>query len=116
MLRDLQLRNFRCFEAFAADFSPDFNFIVGPNGPVATSGAIVLPDPILLLALLTFVPLLFAVAWLDMVDFAVSPCGGALWSYTAILGASLGGRASKTPHMFALPRSPTLLRAPSSST
>ncbi len=57
-----------------------------------------------------------AVAWLDMVDFAVSPCGGALWSYTAILGASLGGRASKTPHMFALPRSPTLLRAPSSST
>ena len=32
MLRDLQLRNFRCFESFAAEFAPGFNFIVGPNG------------------------------------------------------------------------------------
>lgn len=32
MLRDLQLRNFRCFESFAAQFQPGFNFIVGPNG------------------------------------------------------------------------------------
>ncbi|MEO7166775.1 MAG: DNA replication and repair protein RecF [Spartobacteria bacterium] len=37
MLRDLQLRNFRCFEAFAADFSPGFNFIVGPNGQGKTT-------------------------------------------------------------------------------
>ena len=32
MLRTLQLRNFRCFESFAVEFSPGFNFIVGPNG------------------------------------------------------------------------------------
>lgn len=32
MLRDLQLRNFRCFESIAVEFAPDFNFIVGPNG------------------------------------------------------------------------------------
>ncbi len=32
MLRDLQLRNFRCFESIAAEFGPGFNFIVGPNG------------------------------------------------------------------------------------
>lgn len=32
MLRDLQLRNFRCFESLAIEFSDGFNFIVGPNG------------------------------------------------------------------------------------
>src|SRR5205809_680551 len=32
MLGDLQLRNFRCFESIAVEFSPGFNFIVGPNG------------------------------------------------------------------------------------
>jgi len=32
MLRTLQLRNFRCFESFAVEFSPGFNFIVGANG------------------------------------------------------------------------------------
>ncbi len=32
MLRDLQLRNFRCFESRAVEFEPGFNFIVGPNG------------------------------------------------------------------------------------
>ncbi|HEY1584019.1 MAG TPA: DNA replication and repair protein RecF [Chthoniobacterales bacterium] len=32
MLRDLQLRNFRCFESTAVEFGPGFNFIVGPNG------------------------------------------------------------------------------------
>ena len=32
MLRDLQLRNFRCFESTAAEFAPGFNFIVGANG------------------------------------------------------------------------------------
>ncbi|MEO5718573.1 MAG: DNA replication and repair protein RecF [Chthoniobacterales bacterium] len=32
MLRDLQLRNFRCFESIAVEFEPGFNFIVGPNG------------------------------------------------------------------------------------
>ena len=32
MLRDLQLRNFRCFESRAVAFEPGFNFIVGPNG------------------------------------------------------------------------------------
>lgn len=32
MLRDLQLRNFRCFAARAMEFTPGFNFIVGPNG------------------------------------------------------------------------------------
>lgn len=32
MLRDLQLRNFRCFETKAAEFESGFNFIVGPNG------------------------------------------------------------------------------------
>src|SRR5690348_12783318 len=31
-LRDLQLRNFRCFASYAAEFAPGFNFIVGPNG------------------------------------------------------------------------------------
>ena len=32
MLRDLQLRNFRCFESIAVEFEKGFNFIVGPNG------------------------------------------------------------------------------------
>jgi DNA replication and repair protein RecF len=32
MLRDLQLRNFRCFESRAMEFTSGFNFIVGPNG------------------------------------------------------------------------------------
>jgi DNA replication and repair protein RecF len=32
MLRDLQLRNFRCFESFAAELEPGFNFIIGANG------------------------------------------------------------------------------------
>ena len=32
MLRDLQLRNFRCFESRAIEFTSGFNFIVGPNG------------------------------------------------------------------------------------
>ncbi len=32
MLRDLQLRNLRCFESIAVEFSPGFNFIVGGNG------------------------------------------------------------------------------------
>jgi DNA replication and repair protein RecF len=37
MLRDLQLRNFRCFESIAAEFSPGFNFIVGANGQGKTA-------------------------------------------------------------------------------
>ena len=37
MLRDLQLRNFRCFEGIAVEFSPGFNFIVGANGQGKTS-------------------------------------------------------------------------------
>jgi DNA replication and repair protein RecF len=32
MLRSLQLRNFRCFESMAVEFSSGFNFIVGANG------------------------------------------------------------------------------------
>jgi DNA replication and repair protein RecF len=32
MLRDLQLRNFRCFDSFSVDFENGFNFILGPNG------------------------------------------------------------------------------------
>ena len=32
MLRDLQLRHFRCFDSFAQEFGPGFNYIVGPNG------------------------------------------------------------------------------------
>jgi DNA replication and repair protein RecF len=37
MLRDLQLKNFRCFESIAANFSPRFNVIVGANGQGKTS-------------------------------------------------------------------------------
>ncbi|MBA3961090.1 MAG: DNA replication and repair protein RecF [Chthoniobacterales bacterium] len=37
MLRDLQLRNFRCFPAIAAEFSSGFNFIVGANGQGKTT-------------------------------------------------------------------------------
>jgi DNA replication and repair protein RecF len=37
MLRDLQLRNFRCFESIAVAFESDFNFIIGPNGRGKTS-------------------------------------------------------------------------------
>ncbi|MEO8439459.1 MAG: DNA replication and repair protein RecF [Spartobacteria bacterium] len=37
MLRDLQLRNFRCFESIAVEFESGFNFIVGPNGLGKTS-------------------------------------------------------------------------------
>src|SRR5689334_10568174 len=32
MLRNLQLRNFRCFESRGIEFTSGFNFIVGPNG------------------------------------------------------------------------------------
>lgn len=37
MLADLQLRNFRCFESLAVEFSPGFNFLVGQNGQGKTS-------------------------------------------------------------------------------
>jgi DNA replication and repair protein RecF len=37
MLRDLQLRSFRCFESTAVEFAAGFNFIVGPNGRGKTS-------------------------------------------------------------------------------
>lgn len=37
MLRDLQLRNFRCFESIALELEPGFNFIVGANGQGKTS-------------------------------------------------------------------------------
>lgn len=37
MLRDLQLRDFRCFESIAAEFVPGFNFIVGANGQGKTT-------------------------------------------------------------------------------
>lgn len=37
MLADLQLRNFRCFESLAVEFSPGFNFFVGQNGQGKTS-------------------------------------------------------------------------------
>ena len=37
MLRELQLRNFRCFESTAVEFAAGFNFIVGPNGRGKTS-------------------------------------------------------------------------------
>ena len=37
MLRDLQLRNFRCFESTAVEFQDGFNFIVGANGQGKTT-------------------------------------------------------------------------------
>ena len=37
MLRGLQLKNFRCFESLAADFTAGFNFIIGANGQGKTS-------------------------------------------------------------------------------
>src|SRR6195256_1767869 len=37
MLSDLQLRNFRCFEALRLEFGPGFNFFVGANGEGKTS-------------------------------------------------------------------------------
>ncbi len=37
MLTELQLRNFRCFEALRVDFSPGFNFFLGANGQGKTS-------------------------------------------------------------------------------
>jgi DNA replication and repair protein RecF len=37
MLSDLQLRNFRCFEALRLDLAPGFNFFVGANGEGKTS-------------------------------------------------------------------------------
>jgi DNA replication and repair protein RecF len=37
MLRDLQLRNFRCFQALRLEFGPGFNFLVGSNGEGKTS-------------------------------------------------------------------------------
>ena len=39
MLRALQLRNFRCFESIAVEFSSGFNFIVGANGLGKTTAA-----------------------------------------------------------------------------
>ncbi|HVF72542.1 MAG TPA: DNA replication and repair protein RecF [Chthoniobacterales bacterium] len=37
MLADLQLRDFRCFEALRVEFGPGFNFFVGQNGQGKTS-------------------------------------------------------------------------------
>lgn len=37
MLTELQLRNFRCFEALRVDFAPRYNFFVGQNGAGKTS-------------------------------------------------------------------------------
>lgn len=37
MLKDLQLRDFRCFKALRVDFDAGFNFIVGGNGEGKTS-------------------------------------------------------------------------------
>ncbi len=37
MLASLKVRHFRCFEAFAAEFAPGLNFIVGPNARGKTS-------------------------------------------------------------------------------
>ena len=37
MLADLQLANFRCFEALRLEFAPGFNFFVGANGEGKTS-------------------------------------------------------------------------------
>src|SRR3954463_16801333 len=37
MLTELQLRNFRCFEALRLDLGPAFNFFVGRNGQGKTS-------------------------------------------------------------------------------
>lgn len=37
MLAELQLRNFRCFEALGVEFAPGFNFFVGRNGQGKTS-------------------------------------------------------------------------------
>ncbi|MEY2560809.1 MAG: replication and repair protein RecF [Verrucomicrobiota bacterium] len=37
MLAELQLRNFRCFEALAIEFAPGFNFFIGRNGQGKTS-------------------------------------------------------------------------------
>ena len=37
MLSALKVRHFRCFEAFAAEFAPGTNFIVGPNARGKTS-------------------------------------------------------------------------------
>jgi DNA replication and repair protein RecF len=37
MLAELQLRNFRCFEALRVEFEPGFNFVVGRNGQGKTS-------------------------------------------------------------------------------
>ena len=37
MLTELQLRNFRCFEALRVDFAPRYNFFLGQNGQGKTS-------------------------------------------------------------------------------
>lgn len=37
MLAELQLRNFRCFEALAVEFAPGFNFFIARNGQGKTS-------------------------------------------------------------------------------
>lgn len=37
MLTELQLRNFRCFEALRVDFEPGYNFLIGPNGQGKTA-------------------------------------------------------------------------------
>jgi DNA replication and repair protein RecF len=37
MLLELQLRDFRCFEALAVEFGPGFNFFIGRNGQGKTS-------------------------------------------------------------------------------
>ena len=37
MLTELQLRNFRCFDALRVEFAPGFNFFIGQNGEGKTS-------------------------------------------------------------------------------
>src|ERR1700719_3748959 len=37
MLAEIQLRNFRCYEALAVEFAAGFNFFIGQNGQGKTS-------------------------------------------------------------------------------
>ena len=50
-----------------------------------------------------------AIAWVDVINFAVATLGSATKSLTSIFCSPFGGRSSKTPDVIALPLASALV-------
>ena len=56
-----------------------------------------------------------AVAWVDVIDFAVATLGSATKSLASIFRTSFGSRSSEPPNVIALPFATALIGAPGST-